>query len=91
MYGPSCTRRPSAGLVVLPRVAVLDNLRECSVVSRLLHDAGLNPLYRDVLAHYGVTGTAVAKFAIQIEKEKVESGVAHAQKTPLKGKKFEES
>ena len=37
-----------------PRVGVLDNLRE-GVLSPDFYDPGLNPLYRDVLAHYGVT------------------------------------
>ena len=37
-----------------PRVMVLDNLRE-GVLSTDFYDAGLNPLYRDVLAHYCVT------------------------------------
>ena len=37
-----------------PRVVVLDNLRE-GVLSPDFYDAGLNPLYRDVLAHYCVT------------------------------------
>jgi transposase len=35
-------------------VVVLDNLRE-GVLSPDIYDPGLNPLYRDVLAHYGVT------------------------------------
>ena len=48
----------------------------------------LNPLYRDVLAHYGVTALP-CKVRDPDRKGKVESGVAHAQKTPLKGKKFE--
>ena len=37
-----------------PRVVVLDNLRE-GVLSPDFYDPGVNPLYRDVLAHYGVT------------------------------------
>ena len=37
-----------------PRVVVLDNLRE-GVLSPDFYDPRLNPLYRDVLAHYGVT------------------------------------
>src|ERR1700728_2662121 len=70
-----------------PRVVVLDNLRE-GVLSADFYDAGLNPLYRDVLAHYGVTALP-CKVRDPDRKGKVESGVAHAQKTPLKGKKFE--
>jgi len=36
-----------------PRVVVLDNLRE-GVLKADLYDPTLNPLYRDVLSHYGV-------------------------------------
>jgi len=36
------------------RLVVLDNLRE-GVLSPDIYDPHLNPLYRDVLAHYGVT------------------------------------
>jgi transposase len=36
------------------RVAVLDNLRE-GVLSPDIYDPCLNPLYRDILVHYGVT------------------------------------
>jgi transposase len=35
-----------------PRILVLDNLREGVLVPDV-YDATLNPLYRDVLAHYG--------------------------------------
>jgi transposase len=70
-----------------PRVVVLDNLRE-GVLSPDFYDPGLNPLYRDVLAHYGVTALP-CKVRDPDRKGKVESGVNHAQKTPLKGKRFE--
>jgi transposase len=70
-----------------PRIAVLDNLRE-GVLSPDIYDPGLNPLCRDVLAHYGVTALP-CKVRDPDRKGKVEAGVAHAQKTPLKGKKFE--
>jgi transposase len=69
------------------RVVVLDNLRE-GVLSADIYDPTLNPLYRDVLAHYGVTALP-CKVRDPDGKGKVESGVGHAQKTPLKGKKFE--
>ena len=69
------------------RLAVLDNLRE-GVLSADIYDPRLNPLYRDVLAHYGVTALP-CKVRDPDRKGKVESGVAHAQKTPLKGKRFE--
>jgi transposase len=68
-------------------VAVLDNLRE-GVLSPDIYDPGLNPLYRDVLAHYGVTALP-CKVRDPDRKGKVESGVNYAQMTPLKGKKFE--
>ena len=70
-----------------PRVVVLDNLRE-GVLSPDFYDPRLNPLYRDVLAHYGVTALP-CKVRDPDRKGKVESGVNHAQMTPLKGKKFE--
>ena len=70
-----------------PRIAVLDNLRE-GVLSPDIYDPSLNPLYRDVLAHYGVTALP-CKVRDPDRKGKVESGVNHAQMTPLKGKKFE--
>jgi transposase len=38
-----------------PRVVVLDNLRE-GVVKADIYDPTLNPLYADVLRHYGVVG-----------------------------------
>jgi hypothetical protein len=61
-----------------PRIAVLDNLRE-GVLSPDFYDPGLNPLYRDVLVHYGVTALP-CKVRDPDRKGKVESGVAHAQK-----------
>jgi len=69
------------------RVVVLDNLRE-GVLSPDIYDPRLNPLYRDVLSHYGVTAFP-CKVRDPDRKGKVESGVNHAQMTPLKGKKFE--
>ena len=48
------------------RVVVPDNLRE-AVLSADIYDPGLNPLYRDVLAHYGVTASH-AGCAIRIVK-----------------------
>src|SRR6201995_3518414 len=69
------------------RIVVLDNLRE-GVWAPDIYDPQLNPLYRDVLAHYGVTALP-CRVRDPDRKGKVESSVAHAQKTPLKGKKFE--
>jgi transposase len=70
-----------------PRVVVLDNLKEGVVVPDV-YDPTLNPLYRDVLAHYGVVGLP-CRVGDPDRKGKVEAGVGHAQKTPLKGQRFE--
>ena len=69
------------------RIVVLDNLREGVVVPDI-YDPALNPLYRDVLAHYGVVALP-CRIQDPDRKGKVESGVGHAQKTPLKGLRFE--
>jgi transposase len=69
------------------RVVVLDNLRE-GVLMPDIYDAGLNPLYRDVLAHYGVVALP-CRVGDPDRKGKVESGIGHAQRTPLKGLRFE--
>ena len=69
------------------RVIVLDNLRE-GVLTPDIYDPALNPLFKDVLAHYGVTALA-CRVGDPDRKGKVESGVGHAQKTPLAGKRFE--
>jgi transposase len=68
------------------RVVVLDNLRE-GVIAPDLYDATLNPLYRDVLAHYGAIALP-CRVRDPDRKGKVESGVGHAQRT-LKGLRFE--
>jgi transposase len=69
------------------RVVVLDNLRE-GVLKADIHDPQLNPLYRDVLAHYGAVALP-CRVKDPDRKGKVEAGVGHAQKTPLKGQRFE--
>ncbi len=69
------------------RVVVLDNLRE-GVLKPDVYDPTLNPLYRDVLAHYGVVALP-CRVRDPDRKGKVESGVGHAQKTPLRGLRFE--
>ena len=69
------------------RIVVLDNLGE-GVITPDVYDPTLNPLYRDVLAHYGVVALP-CRVRDPDRKGKVESGVAHAQKTPLKGLRFE--
>jgi transposase len=69
------------------RVLVLDNLKE-GVLTPDIYDPTLNPLFKDVLAHYGVVALP-CKVRDPDRKGKVESGVGHAQKTPLKGQRFE--
>jgi hypothetical protein len=69
------------------RVVVLDNLRE-GVLAPDIYDPSVNPLYRDVLQHYG-TVPLPCRVGHADRKGKVESGVGHAQKTPLKGLRFE--
>jgi transposase len=69
------------------RIVVLDNLREGVLVPDL-YDPALNPLYRDVLAHYGVVALP-CRIQDPDRKGKVESAVGHTQRTPLKGKRFE--
>lgn len=69
------------------RVVVLDNLREGVLVPDI-YDPTLNPLYRDVLTHYGSVALP-CRIQDPDRKGKVESAVGHAKKTPLKGKRFE--
>jgi transposase len=69
------------------RVVVLDNLKE-GVLTPDIYDPTLNPLFKDMLAHYGVVALP-CRVRDPDRKGKVERGVAHAQETPLKGKRFE--
>jgi transposase len=69
-----------------PRVIVLDNLKE-GVLQPDVYDAALNPLYRDVLAHCGVTALP-CRVRHPDRKGKVESGVRHAQQK-VRGLRFE--
>jgi len=68
------------------RTVVLDNLRE-GVLTPDVHDPGLNPVYRDMLTHYGVIALP-CRVRHPDRKGKVESGVAHAQRK-LTGLRFE--
>jgi hypothetical protein len=70
-----------------PRVIVLDNLKEGVLVPDI-YDPTLNPLFRDVLAHYSVTALP-CQIQDPDRKGKVESGIGHTQRTPLKGMRFE--
>jgi hypothetical protein len=58
------------------------------VIKADLYEPKLNPLFKDVLAHYGVIAMP-CRVQDPDRKGKVESGVGHAQKTPLKGLRFE--
>jgi transposase len=69
------------------RIVVLDNLKE-GVLTPDVYDPTLNPLYRDVLAHYGAVALP-CRVGHADRKGKVESGVGHTQATPLKGQRFE--
>ena len=68
------------------RVIVLDNLKE-GVLKPDVYDPTLNPVYRDMLAHYGVTALP-CRVGDPNRKGKVESGVNHAQRK-LRGLRFE--
>ncbi|HEY4357493.1 MAG TPA: IS21 family transposase [Acidobacteriaceae bacterium] len=69
------------------RMVVLDNLGE-GVLKPDIYDPTINPVYADMLRHYGVVAMP-CRVADPDRKGKVESGVGHAQKTPLKGMRFE--
>jgi len=69
------------------RTIVLDNLRE-GVLSPDIYDPTINPLYRDLLKHYG-TIPLPCRVHDPDRKGKVERGVGHAKRTPLKGLRFE--
>ncbi len=68
------------------QVVVLDNLRE-GVLTADVYDPALNPLYRDVLAHYGVVALP-CRVGDPDRKGKVESAIGHTQ-AALKGLRFE--
>jgi len=68
-------------------IVVHDNLKE-GVLKPDIYDPRLNPLYRDVLAHYGAAALP-CRIADPDRKGKVESGIGHTQRTPLKGLRFE--
>ncbi len=69
------------------RTVVLDNLKE-GVLSPDIWDPALNPVYRDMLAHYGVVALP-CRVNDPDRKGKVERAVGHAQNTALKGLRFE--
>jgi transposase len=69
------------------KVVVLDNLKE-GVLTPDIYDPALNPLYRDLLRHYGVVALP-CRVRDPDRKGKVERAVGHAQQTPLHGQRFE--
>ncbi len=69
------------------KYGVLDNLTE-GVLSPDIYDPKINPLYRDMLAHYNAVAMP-CRVRDPDRKGKVERGVGHAKQTPLKGKRFE--
>lgn len=69
------------------RTVILDNLAE-GVLKPDIYDPALNPLYRDVLAHYGIVALP-CRVRDPDRKGKVERSVGHAKNTPLKGLRFE--
>ena len=56
---------------------MLDNLRE-GVLKPDLYDPTLNPLYRDVLTHYGAVALP-CRVGDPDRKGKVESAISHTQ------------
>src|ERR1700722_9079301 len=70
-----------------PRLIVLDNLKEGVAVPDL-YDPTVNPLFRDVLAHYGVAALP-CRIQDPDRKGKVESGIGYTKRTALKGMRFE--
>ena len=71
------------------RVVVLDNLRE-GVLTPDIYDPTLNPLYRDVLAHYGAVALP-CRVADPDRKGKVESAIAVASAGSWAGRPVSES
>jgi transposase len=69
------------------KVIVLDNLGE-GVLTPDIYDPAINPLFADLLRHYGAVAMP-CRVRDPDRKGKVESSVGHAKKTPLKGQRFE--
>jgi hypothetical protein len=68
-------------------VVVLDNLKEGVAVPDI-YDPTINPLFRDVLAHYGAVALP-CRIQDPDRKGKVESGIGYTKRTALKGMRFE--
>lgn len=70
-----------------PAYVVLDNLKE-GVIRPDLYEPALNPVYAELLAHYGVVADP-CRVADPNRKGTVESAIQHTQSTALKGRRFE--
>jgi transposase len=65
-----------------PRLLILDNLGE-GVLRPDIYDPTANPVYADLLAHYGATALP-CRVRDPDRKGKVERAVGHAKQTPLR-------
>jgi transposase len=70
-----------------PETMRIDNLKE-GVIEPDVYDPQLNPLYAQMLAHYGVVALPCRPYAPDL-KGKVESAVGYTQASALKGRRFE--
>jgi hypothetical protein len=66
----------------------LDNLKE-GVLDPDMYDPELNPMYANMLKHYGVVALPCRPYAPNL-KGKVESAVGYTQDTALAGRRFED-
>ncbi len=71
----------------VPQYVVLDNLKE-GVIRPDIYDPQLNPLYAQMLQHYGVVADP-CRVCDPNRKGTVENAVQHTQGTALKGRKYE--
>jgi transposase len=71
----------------VPQYVVLDNLKE-GVIRPDIYDPELNPLFAQMLQHYGVVADP-CRVRDPNRKGTVENAIQHTQSTALKGRKFE--
>jgi transposase len=71
----------------VPQYVVLDNLKE-GVIRPDIYEPQLNPLYAQMLQHYGVVADP-CRIRDPDRKGTVENAIQHTQGTALKGRKFE--
>ena len=81
-------RRPSAGWVACTRVVVLDNLARRRAHARHLRSRAQSAVPRRAAA-LRRRRAALPRARIRIARGRSSRGVGHAQKTPLKGMRFE--